>query len=135
MSHAPYVVYRGSADGQWTPVIKEAQTGPSDVQAPTGGSYPGPLSAMGPDSAALVFFTPPGEPPVSVTFASGGGRAVGQPRPVAGLTSPRAAAFLSADAGWILGTRSGEPSADAILATADGGQTWQEQFSRPAPAR
>ena len=23
---------------------------------------------------------------------------------------------------------------DAILATADGGQTWQEQFSRPSPA-
>jgi photosystem II stability/assembly factor-like uncharacterized protein len=52
------------------------------------------------------------------------------------LASPLAAAFLSADAGWVLGTKSGgSPSADAILATADGGQTWQEQFTRPAPTR
>jgi photosystem II stability/assembly factor-like uncharacterized protein len=135
MSHAPYVVFRGTADGRWTPVLKEAMTGPSDITAPAGGSYPGPLSALGPDSAAFVLFTPPGEPPVSVAVAADNGGRVGPARPVPGLVSPLAAAFLSADTGWILGTKSGSPMADAILATADGGQTWQEQFARPAPAR
>jgi photosystem II stability/assembly factor-like uncharacterized protein len=133
-SHSPYVVYRGTADGQWTPVLKESMTGPASIQAPAGGSYPGPMSALGPDSAAFVEFTPPGEPPVSLAVATEQGRKLSQPRPVAGLASPLAAAFLSADAGWVLGTKTGgPPTADAILATADGGQTWQEQFSRPAP--
>src|SRR5581483_1044357 len=54
MSHSPYVVFRGSADGRWNPVLKESMTGPSDINAPAGGSYPGPLSALGPDSAAFV---------------------------------------------------------------------------------
>ena len=136
MSHSPYVVFRGAADGQWTPVLKEAMTGPSDVTAPTGGSYPGPMSALGPDSAAFVLFTPPGEPPVSLAVATENGRRLGPARPVPGLTSPLAAAFLTADAGWVLGTKTGgPPSVDAILATADGGQTWQEQFARPSPTR
>jgi photosystem II stability/assembly factor-like uncharacterized protein len=50
-----------------------------------------------------------------------------------------AAAFVSADAGWVLGTKTaaaaGGPPVDVILATADGGQTWQEQFSRPSPTK
>jgi photosystem II stability/assembly factor-like uncharacterized protein len=143
MSHAPYVVFRGSADGQWTPVLKETMTGPSDVAAPSGGSYPGPMSTLGPDAAAFVFFTPPGEPPVSLAVATDNGRRVGPARPVPGLTSPEAASFLSADTGWVLGTKATDtgasgsrpPSIDAILATTDGGQTWEEQFTRPAPAR
>ena len=134
MSHAPYVVYRGTADGQWTAVLKEAMTGPKSVEAPAGGSYPGPMSVLGPDSAAFVLFTPPGEPPVSLAVATEQGRRLSPARPVTGLSSPLAAAFLTADAGWVLGTKTGgPPTADAILATADGGQTWQEQFSRPAP--
>ncbi|MNC93387.1 hypothetical protein D3C83_100040 [compost metagenome] len=68
-------------------------------------------------------------------MATDNGRLLSQPRSIPGLTRPLAAAFLSADAGWVLGTKSGDTPADVILATADGGQTWQEQFSRPAPAR
>lgn len=70
-----------------------------------------------------------------MAVATDNGR-LGSARPVPGLASPLAAAFLSADAGWILGTKSGgPPSVDAILATADGGRTWQEQFARPTPTR
>src|SRR5207248_182221 len=50
-SHAPYVVYRGTADGQWTAVMKEGMTAPKEIKAGReGGSYPGPMSALGPDS-------------------------------------------------------------------------------------
>jgi photosystem II stability/assembly factor-like uncharacterized protein len=133
-SHAPYVVYRGAADGQWIPVIKESMTGPADIQAPAGGSYPGPISVLSPHDAALVQFTPPGEPPVSLTVASEDGRRLGPVRPIPGLASPLAAAGITPDRIWVLGTKTGgPPTADAILVTADAGQTWQEQYSRPAP--
>jgi hypothetical protein len=134
-SHAPYVVYRGSAnDGQWIPVIKESMTGPADVSAPAGGSYPGPISALSPNTAALVLFTPPGEPPVSLAVATHNGLRLGPARPIPSLATPLAAAGVTPDRIWVLGTKAAAPpAADAILATTDGGQTWQEQFSRPAP--
>jgi photosystem II stability/assembly factor-like uncharacterized protein len=140
-SHSPYVIYRGTADGQWTAVMKEGMTAPKEIQARReGGSYPGPISALTTDSAAFVLFTPPLSPnPVSVVIGANGGATFGPDRPVAPLSSPTAASFLSATAGWVLGTRTpppaGGPSVDAILATADGGQTWQEQYSRPSPSR
>jgi photosystem II stability/assembly factor-like uncharacterized protein len=140
-SHSPYVIYRGTADGRWTAVMKEGMTAPKEIQARReGGSYPGPISALTTDSAAFVLFTPPVSPnPVSVVIGAGGGTTFGPDRPIPPLSSPTAASFLSATAGWVLGTRmpppAGGPSVDTILATADGGQTWQEQFSRPAPTR
>ena len=141
MSHSPYVIYRGTADGQWTAVMKEGMTAPKDIQARRdGGTYPGPISALGPDSAAFALFTPPQSPnPVSVVVGSTGGTTFGPARPIPPLSSPVAASFLNPQAGWVLGTKipppSGGPSVDAILATADGGQTWQEQYSRPSPTR
>ena len=132
-SHVPYVVFRGTADGQWTAVMKEAMTGPSDIKAPAGGSYPGWTSALGPDSAAFVLFTPPGDPPVSLAVATDNGRRLSPARPVPGLSQPLGAAFVNAATGWVLGARTEPSPAEVILATADGGQTWQEQFNRPAP--
>ena len=94
------------------------------------------MSALGPDSVAFVLFTPPGEPPVSLALSTDNGRRLGTPRPIPGLASPLGAGFVSADAGWVVGTKTGgPPSVDAILATADGGQTWQEQYSRPSPTK
>ena len=138
LSHAPYVVYRGTADGQWTAVMKEGMTAPKEIQARReGGSYPGPISALGADSAAFVLFTPPVSPnPVSVMIGTNGGTVFGPGRPIPPLSSPTAASFLNATAGWVLGTKiPPAPSVDAILATADGGQTWQEQYSRPSPTK
>jgi photosystem II stability/assembly factor-like uncharacterized protein len=136
MSHSPYVLYRGTARGQWTAVAKEQMTAPKEIEAAAGGSYPGPLSALGPDSAALVLFTPPGVPPVSLAVATDNGRTLGPGRAIPDLASPLAAAFLSRDAGWVVGTKTGgPPSIDTILATADGGATWQEQFSHPSPTK
>jgi hypothetical protein len=132
--HSPYVAYRGTADGQWTAVMKEPMTAPQQIAAPAGGSYPGPISALGPDSAAFVTFTPPADPnPVGLVIATDNGRHLGPQKPIPGLISPAAAAFLSAQAGWAIGGKLNGP--DVILATADGGQTWQEQYARPAPTK
>ena len=110
----------------------------SEIKAPDSGSYPGPISAINGDSAAFITFTPPASPnPVNLVLATAGGRTLGPAHPIGALTSPSGASFLSATAGWVLGTKAptapGAPSVAAILATADGGATWAEQFSRPAP--
>ena len=130
--HIPYAIYRGTAAGDWKLVAKEGMTAPDLPDAPPLGGYPAPISALGPDSAALLTFTGPADPPVGVRLAAGGGT-LGPERKIAALSSPTGASFVSADAGWVLGTKKDPPSTDAILATTDGGQTWQEQFSRPAP--
>jgi photosystem II stability/assembly factor-like uncharacterized protein len=132
--HSPYVAYRGTAEGQWTAVMKEPMTAPQEIAAPAGGSYPGPISALGPDSAAFVTFTPPlGPDPVGLVIVTDNGRRLGPRHPIPGLISPAAAAFVSAQSGWVVGAKVN--GADVILATADGGQTWQEQFTRPPPTR
>jgi hypothetical protein len=139
--HAPYVIYQGTAAGQWTAVAKEPMTGPKAVEANGGGSYPGPISTLDAASAALVLFTPPLAPnPVQLVFAVDAGHRLSPatPIPVPGLSQPMAASFLSDQAGWILGTKAptaASPSTDAILATADGGRTWAEQYSRPSPTK
>jgi hypothetical protein len=133
-SHSPFVAYRGTADGQWTAVMKEPMTTPAEIKAPDSGSYPGPISALGPDSAAFVTFTPPADPnPSNLVIATDNGRHLGPAHPIPGLLQPAAAAFVSAQAGWVIGGKLNGP--DVILATADGGQTWQEQFSRPNPTK
>ncbi|HEV7536976.1 MAG TPA: hypothetical protein VGP90_15145, partial [Acidimicrobiia bacterium] len=79
---------------------------------------------------------PPGVPPVSLAVATGNGRTLGPGKAIPGLASPLSAAFLSPGAGWVIGTKAdASPPVDAILATTDGGATWQEQFSRPSPTR
>jgi hypothetical protein len=107
-------------------------TAPDLPDAPPLGGYPAPISALGADSAALLTFTGPADPPVGLRVATGG-RSLGPERKIPPLSSPEAASFVTGDAGWVVGTKTGSGAADAILATADGGQTWREQFARPAP--
>jgi photosystem II stability/assembly factor-like uncharacterized protein len=133
--HVPYAVYRGTAAGQWSLVAKEGMTAPDLPDAPSLGGYPAPISVLDADSAALLTFTGPAEPPVGLRVATGGGRSLGPERKIPALSAPVAASFVSPDAGagWVVGTKAGNGSIDMILATSDGGQTWQEQFARPAP--
>jgi photosystem II stability/assembly factor-like uncharacterized protein len=131
--HSPYAVYRGTGSGEWTLVAKEGMTAPDLPDAPALGSYPAPISVLDPSSAALLTFTGPADPPVGLRLATDGGRSLGPERKIPALSSPSAASFVSAAAGWVVGTKKDPPSTDAILVTADGGQTWQEQFARPAP--
>jgi len=134
-SRVGYVTYRGTADGQWTPVVKEAMAGPQTVQAPAGGTFPGPMSALGADSAVYVSFTPLAGPAggLDLRTATDGGRRLGPARPIPGLFSAAAVSFLTPEVGWAIGAKSGSPAADAVEATADGGRTWEEQYSEPIP--
>jgi len=134
-SHVGYAAYRGTAAGQWTPVMKEPEAGPRAVSAPAGGMSPGPMSALGADAAMLVSFTPLATPPggLHVQEATDGGRHLGAARPITGLFSATAVDFLSPDAGWVIGAKAGSTPIDAILATSDGGRTWLEQYSYTIP--
>jgi photosystem II stability/assembly factor-like uncharacterized protein len=134
--HAPYAVYRGTATGQWTLVAKEPMTGRALPAAPALGGYPAPISVLSADAAVLLTWTGPVDPPVGLKLASDAGRTLGPQHNIPGLSSPAAASFTSAPTGWVVGTKQPGPGgnpADAILATTDGGATWQEQFTRPAP--
>ena len=138
MSHAPYALYRGTADGQWKLVAKEAMTGQALPAAPAPGAYPAPISALSADAAVLLTWTAPVDPPVGLKVATDAGRTLGPMQNIPGLASPLAASFTSATTGWVLGTKQPPPGGgapDVILATADGGATWQEQFSRPPGAK
>jgi hypothetical protein len=125
----PYVVFRGSADGEWTAVAEEAVTGPDGVDAPPAGSHAPRLSALGPDEAVLLTYTPPRNPPSAVVLATDAGmRLHGGERPVTGLGSRSAASFRSPQVGWVVGRSAGDPEIGVILATSDGGHTWREQY-------
>jgi photosystem II stability/assembly factor-like uncharacterized protein len=134
-SHVAYAAYRGTAAGQWTPVMKDSVAGPQTVQAPAGGTQPGPMSALGTDSALYVLFTPLATSTggLDLRAAADGGRRLGPARPVRGLFSAAAISFLSPEIGWVLGAQSGSP-VDAIVATTDGGLTWHEQYSYTVPS-
>jgi len=134
-SHIAYAAYRGTAAGEWTPVMKEPEAGPRAVHAPAGGTDPGPMWALGADSAMYVSFTPLAGPPANLTLreATDGGRRLGPARPIQGVFSATSISFLSPEVGWVLGAKAGSSAVDAILATTDGGQTWQEQYTYAVP--
>ena len=134
-SHIGYVAYRGVAGGGWTPVVKEPVAGPLAVHAPAAGTYPAPMGALGPDSALFVSFSPLAKAPDALALrpAAAGGTRLGPAQPVPGLFSATSISFPSPDVGWVLGTRTGPATVDAILATSDGGRSWQEQYSATLP--
>ena len=131
LGHSAYVAYQGSATGGWTPVMKENYVGSADVEAPNGGSYPGPFSSLGPSEAVFITYTPPVEVPVGMVIASEAGRKLSQERPVPGLNEAYSASFRSRHLGWVVGRsklEDGNTGASVILATRDGGRTWEEQY-------
>ena len=131
--HISYVVYRGTAGGSWTPVMREGTVGPTS--APAGGTYPAPMTAIDPENAVLATYSPlaPAPDNLGLRFASDSGRSLRPARPVAGLFSATSLSFVSPDVGWIIGARSGDSAVNVILATSDGGRTWQEQYSYTYP--
>jgi photosystem II stability/assembly factor-like uncharacterized protein len=125
MSHAPYVAYHATV-GPWNPVMKEEMTGPAGVDAPGGGTYPAPMSAVSADTAVFLTYTPPGDPPIGMVLARRGGQALTPIRslPTAAGNSPVSASFVTLDKGWVIVT---DGLQWVILATSDGGTTWRKQ--------
>jgi photosystem II stability/assembly factor-like uncharacterized protein len=136
MQHLDYVVYHTSDDGRtWNTVMVEPYTNVAHIPGPSGpGSYPGPFVALGPSDAVFVGVSPPVDEPTRTMVATSGGRRLGPERPVTvkGFL-PGGASYLTDQKGWIVGSTLSvaDPDPGAIIATIDGGRTWQTQFRTP----
>lgn len=137
LSHAPYLGYATQDARDWHVLFEEAYTESAavpGVHAPQGpGTYPGPFSAIGPDSAAFVGWIPPvGFGAAPLEMMTGGGAGHSMRGDVGGVTHAYGVAFASATQGWVIGTDQTDPGKRgdyAIEATSDGGRTWTRQYT------
>jgi photosystem II stability/assembly factor-like uncharacterized protein len=132
LSHAPYLAYTTQDARNWRVLFEESyiESGARpQVHAPAGpGSYPGPFSAISPDAAAFVGFSPPvgyGVAPLELVTA--GGASLSRAGNVGGISQAYGAAFISTAQGWVVG-KNLQTGDYAIEATADGGRTWTSQY-------
>ena len=134
MMHSPYLAYATRDGGSWRGVMAETMLESSlrpTLHLPAGpGSEPGPFSAISPDAAAFVGYTPPangwGAAPLSLA-GDGGGTLSGAGN-VAAINKPLAAAFLSTNQGWVVGENL-KTKTFVIEATSDAGHTWTTQYA------
>jgi photosystem II stability/assembly factor-like uncharacterized protein len=135
LGHAPYLAYASQDARNWRVLFEEPyiESGARpQVHAPAGpGSYPGPFSAISPDAAAFVGFSPPvgyGVAPLELVTASGA--SLSKAGNVGGISQAYGAAFISTSQGWVVG-KNLQTGDYAIEATADGGRTWTRQYLTP----
>lgn len=130
LGHSPYLAYTihdtHTARALFEEAYIESAARPA-VHAPDGpGSYPGPFSAIGADTAVFVGFDPAvGYGTASVLTANGSG--LTRAGNVTGISQPYGVAFASDTQGWVVGKnlRTGQNS---IEATTNGGHTWTSQY-------
>jgi photosystem II stability/assembly factor-like uncharacterized protein len=131
LGHAPYLGYATQDGRSWRAVLEESyleSAARPGVHAPDGpGTYPGPFSAISPQAAAFVGYTPAeGYGAAPVDLASSGGATLTSASDVGGVSVPAATAFISPSQGWVVGETL--PSGDFVVeATANGGHTWTRQ--------
>ena len=134
MLHAPYLAYATRDGHTWRGVMEEAMLESAvrpGLHMPDGpGSEPGPFSAISPDAAAFVGYTPPanGWGAAPLTMATDGGATLNRAGDVTGVNRPLAAAFLTTTRGWVVGENL-KARTFAIVATADAGRTWTTQYA------
>jgi photosystem II stability/assembly factor-like uncharacterized protein len=127
---SPYALY-ATADGgaHWRGVL--ARYGEPGV-AGGPGSYPGPFSVIDPKRAFLLSPTPAADSTGAVLIGQGGSRLQflpGIPRiRLATDSKPMSVSFASATRGWVVGGVGTYSGRGVILATVDGGRTWQSQL-------
>lgn len=137
MSQQPHVGYHAGAAGATAIFAEQYFPGPNPPgRAP--GSYSGPFSALGPSAAVFIDYCPacgPGTAPWDL--ATGSGATLTVKGNVGKINDPKAASFLSAQVGWVAGTAREFTSAgksreqQRIVATTDGGRTWQLEYASP----
>jgi hypothetical protein len=138
MSQEPHVGYHADQAGA-TPIFAEQYfRGPGTkpaAEAP--GSYAGPYSALSPSAAVFVDLCVAcgyGTAPWDV--ATDSGATLVKEGNVGKVNDPQAASFLSPGTGWVAGLAYASATASAkdqerIVATADGGRTWQVEWTGP----
>ena len=129
--HVAHAVYRVPVGGPAVAVFAESNTHPVDAPADHG-TYPGPLSVIGPSAAVMAGFTPalsPGKAAI-LTVAVDSGRTISPATaPVPEIVQPTGASFSSPDAGWVVGELPGQGVRPGLIArTTDGGRTWTVQY-------
>jgi len=132
LSHAPYLAYATQDARNWHVLFEESyiESGARpEVHAPAGpGTYPGPFSAISPDAAAFVGFSPPvGYGVAPLELVTGSGASLTKAGNVGGISQAYGAAFISTAQGWVVG-KNLQTGDYAIEATADGGRTWTRQY-------
>jgi len=134
MLHAPYLAYATRDGHTWRGVMEETMLESAvrpGLHMPDGpGSEPGPFSAISPDAAAFVGYTPPanGWGAAPLTMATDGGATLNRAGDVTGVNQPLAAAFLTTTRGWVVGENL-KAHTFAIVATADAGRSWTTQYT------
>lgn len=128
--NSPWAVFASSNGTQFTEVTADMYGSytPGVLTAP--GSYPGVVSVIEPDVAAVAGTTPallPG-PPSKVQVLAASRSALTAAHTVPGLDRPTGLAFVTPDDGWIVGTglasATGGPATGVIAHTTDGGASW-----------
>jgi photosystem II stability/assembly factor-like uncharacterized protein len=129
--HIPYALYTTRDGGaHWRGVLGEPGTLGSLLGLPAGpGNSPGPFSVIDPSRAVLLSPTPAAEATGAVLITQAGSR-LQRLTDISHMTlstlSPSSVSFASATRGWVVGT--GGAGRAVILATADGGRSWQSQL-------
>jgi photosystem II stability/assembly factor-like uncharacterized protein len=138
MSQEPHVGYHADQAGATAIFAEQYFRGPGTkpaAEAP--GSYAGPYSALSPSAAVFVDFCVAcgyGTAPWDV--ATDSGATLVREGNVGEVNDPQAASFLSPGTGWVAGLAYASATASArdqerIVATTDGGRTWQVQWTGP----
>jgi hypothetical protein len=126
--HRPYALYAtGDGGAHWRGVLGEAGTLGNLLRLPAGpGSYPGPLSVIDPNRAFLLSPTPAAEATGAVLISQGSRLRRLPDIPRATLAMPLSVSFASATRGWVVGSDGAGRA--VLLATTDGGRSWQSQL-------
>jgi hypothetical protein len=138
MSQEPHVGYYADQSGA-TALFAEQyfQTPGATPTAEAPGSYAGPFSAL--SSSAAVFIdncVACGEGTAPWDLVTNSGSTLAKQGNVGGITSAEAASFVSSQVGWVAGTEmifqnSTTRAQQRIVATTDGGRSWQIQYTGP----
>jgi hypothetical protein len=135
LGHAPYLAYATQDAHTMRPVFEEGYIESAirpQVHAPDGpGSYPGPFSAISPDAAAFVGYTPAiGYGAAPLAIVTGGGTGLAMEGDVSGISQSYGVAFVSTTQGWVVG-KSLPSGAYLIKSTSNAGHTWTTQYQIP----
>ncbi|MDQ2874264.1 MAG: hypothetical protein M3Y33_05405, partial [Actinomycetota bacterium] len=137
MSQEPHVGYHTSGTS-WAPIFAEQYFGYPGVAvtARSPGSDAGPFSAVSPAEAVFIDnCSACGYGTAPMDLARDGGAVLQPGGNVGGINVAAAAAFVTLDTGWVIGTRttyhqSGLPTmVSRIMHTGNGGRTWQAQYT------